>query len=703
MKENKERAVLSSVLLMFQISLFVFAADAVITKGVNIMKTLLPIAVLQMILLVLLFVVLLVQFFVAARVSKKRTVDDTLLTCFVCGFSVVLWALAVYQMGVFELLGTKEFIFLGLQLALLLAYAILHRVMRKEKWKLATSGIVVAEIGYALAISLVYRNELLPAATIVAMYVTMGALLLLYVWGEELYSNIVGGVLLVSQAIVSVVVFYRLNHSKQILGILEELVDNRSLSQLLSLVMLVLVILLAITLVLQLIRHFQVAGKLISVVFVCLIVSLFRIVNGIESEAEGSFGVDQGDATTKVDYSLYVLKSDRATSAKDVLNYTIGVHYEQNEEQVREAATILESQAGAKLNFVEYETLSELGNAFYNGQIPAAFLDRATAEDIDAEIEMIDEDWIFTELTKVIASVKVDFVVEQEEEPPVSSGGNVSENADLTIEPFVVYLSGIDVYGDITTKSRSDVNVLMTVNPMTKEIALVTTPRDAYLQIPGKTKEGGYNDKLTHAGNYGVAYSIATLEKLYGIHVDYYIRVNFTSMEDIVDLLGGVDVYSHYTFTARHGKYRFLQGMNHMNGSQALSFARERKTVTGGDVTRGKHHIELVKGLFQKVTSTAVLMNYQSLMSTVANNFQTDISTAQLAALASMQLRDNAQWHFTSYAAAGSYSNEYCNSYRGNRLSVCILTEESVYRAADLMARVLNGDRIADGEYDYEQ
>ncbi len=701
MFEKKKRAMLAAMLLLFQITMIVLCADMIITGGVDIITTLLPIAKLQAVFMIFLFVVLLGMYLAVSRTEKNHVVNDTLLTGGACSLVLLMWGIILYRMGVTGVLNVGDYVLFFLMFVSLGAFFVLHVGLDELTWKPVMTGMVVSQLVLSIISSLVYKNELFSPARVIVMYVLLMAALCLYIWGTNFLGNIASAMIVAAQAIVSLVVFYRLNHSKHILSITEQLIPQKTTDQLLSMVMVLLVLLLAAALLLQFLGQFRIVGKMVGIAFMCIIVSAYGIVGGIEAEAEGSFGIDKNEATTWVDYGLYVLKTDEADTIEQAKDYVIGVHFENNETDMREAMSKLEKMAGGTLQFVEYKTLSELGNAFYNEVIPGAFLDRATAEDIDAEIELIDDEYIFTELTKVIASVSVEFKVEQEEIPPVGlPGGNVSENADLTVEPFVVYISGIDVYGDITTKSRSDVNVIMTVNPQTKEIALVTTPRDAYVEIPGKTKNR--RDKLTHAGNYGVAYSMATLENVYGIDIDYFIRVNFTSMEDIVDLLGGVDVYSHYTFVARHGKYRFEKGYNHMNGSQALSFARERKTVTGGDVTRGKHHVELVKGLFQKVTDTSILMNYQSLMSTVSDNFQTDISTAQIAALVSMQLRDQAEWHFTSYATAGSYRNEYCASYSGSRLSVCILKEESVYTAADLMARVLNGEKIPDGIVEFE-
>ncbi len=262
-----------------------------------------------------------------------------------------------------------------------------------------------------------------------------------------------------------------------------------------------------------------------------------------------------------------------------------------------------------------------------------------------------------------------------------------SSDLDVANKPFLVYISGIDRYGAITVRSRSDVNLLAAVNPNTHEIMIVTTPRDAYVHIPGKTSS--MRDKLTHAGNYGPSYSIATLENLYGVKVDFYVRVNFSSVEKIVNLLGGVDVNSHYTFTDVRGLYTFQKGVNHLNGAQALVFARERKNIPTGDVARGVHHTELLRAVINKMTSTTVLNKYQSLLNSLTNNLQTDISLSQIASLVSKQLGDGASWKVSSYATSGTGSMQYCASYRSTKLWVSLLHSSSVKEAASLLNKTL--------------
>ena len=258
---------------------------------------------------------------------------------------------------------------------------------------------------------------------------------------------------------------------------------------------------------------------------------------------------------------------------------------------------------------------------------------------------------------------------------------------DLTKEPFIVYISGIDRYGAVTVRSRSDVNLLLAINPNTKKITVVTTPRDAYVHIPGITTK--QRDKLTHAGLYGPDYSMATLENLYGIEIDFYVRLNFSSMIKIIDLLGGVDAEALYDFTTNDGEYQFKKGLNHLDGVTALKFARERKGLTGGDVTRGKHQMEVLKGIINKLSKASVISNYQSLINSITGCTQTDITLNQMVSLAKMQLSDEAKWTVNSYATSGDASYQYCYSYKGKKLWVSLLKKDSVSKAADLLKSTL--------------
>ena len=207
---------------------------------------------------------------------------------------------------------------------------------------------------------------------------------------------------------------------------------------------------------------------------------------------------------------------------------------------------------------------------------------------------------------------------------------------------FNIYISGIDTYGPISSVSRSDVNIIMTVNQETKKILLTTTPRDAYVPIA----DGGnnQNDKLTHAGIYGVDASIHTLENLYGIDLNYYARLNFTSFLKLIDLLGGVDVYNDQDFTSLHGNYHFPVGNVHLNSEQALGFVRERYSLTNGDGDRGRNQQEVIAAIIQKLTSAEALKNFDGIMQGLQDSVQTNMPPETMVSLVNAQLASGGKY-----------------------------------------------------------
>ena len=207
---------------------------------------------------------------------------------------------------------------------------------------------------------------------------------------------------------------------------------------------------------------------------------------------------------------------------------------------------------------------------------------------------------------------------------------------------FNLYISGIDTYGPISSVSRSDVNIIMTVNQETKKILLTTTPRDAYVPIA----DGGnnQNDKLTHAGIYGVDASIHTLENLYGIDLNYYARLNFTSFLKLIDLLGGVDVYNDQEFTSLHGKYHFPVGNVHLDSEQALGFVRERYSLANGDGDRGRNQQKVISAIIQKLTSTEALKNFDGIMQSLQDSVQTNMPPETMVSLVNTQLESGGKY-----------------------------------------------------------
>ena len=269
-----------------------------------------------------------------------------------------------------------------------------------------------------------------------------------------------------------------------------------------------------------------------------------------------------------------------------------------------------------------------------------------------------------------------------------------AEAKKITKEPFVVYLSGVDTRGDLTEKARSDVNIIAAVNPVTKQVVLINTPRDYYVDLAGTNSK----DKLTHAGLYGVQTSMDTLGNLYGVDVQHYIRINFAGFINIVDALGGVDVYSDQAFTSvgSPGYYdptTFAEGWNHLDGKSALAFARERHAFKTGDIQRGINQMKVIDAMANKLKSPALLMGFSKLMDAAADCFVTSLSQEQISALVRMQLGDLANWDIQSYTVTGSGAkSSKCYSAKGQSLYVMKPDENSVNEAKALIAAVLGGE-----------
>ena len=254
---------------------------------------------------------------------------------------------------------------------------------------------------------------------------------------------------------------------------------------------------------------------------------------------------------------------------------------------------------------------------------------------------------------------------------------------------FNIYISGIDTYGSISTVSRSDVNIIMTVNMNTHKILLTTTPRDAYVKIP----DGGADqyDKLTHAGIYGVETSEKTLENLYGIKIDYYARINFTSFLKLIDQLGGVTVHNDQAFTSLHGKFDFPVGDIQMNSEQALGFVRERYSLDGGDNDRGKNQEKVISAIVNKLASLNSVSIFTSIVNNLQDSVQTNMSLDTINALANTQLDSGSKFTVTSQAVTGTGSTGQLTSYAmpNSSLYMMKLDDSSVESASQAIKNLM--------------
>lgn len=371
-----------------------------------------------------------------------------------------------------------------------------------------------------------------------------------------------------------------------------------------------------------------------------------------------------GGATYKTDNMIVVVKkSDKAENIEDAQNYRFGYQTVVDSDNTQKMLKDIQSTVGRDIKAEEYNSLVDEANALLNGNVDAAVFNEGYMGIIDDSIEG------FSDSVKTLYQYGIKTKVK------------TTDVKNSTKDPFNVYISGIDVSGPITTNSRSDVNLIVTVNPQKKKILITTTPRDYYVTIPDIS--GEQRDKLTHAGIYGVDSSMKTLEQLYGININYYARINFTSLVKIVDALGGVDVNSDYEFKTMHGDYEIKKGMNHLNGEMALGFVRERYSFEDGDNQRGKNQEKILTAMIQKACTPAILKNAGAVVEGVSDSVQTNMTSDEIAEFINAQIEDPTGWEINSQAVGGTGDTQTCFSSGNELLYVMWPDETSVKNAAD--------------------
>ena len=398
-------------------------------------------------------------------------------------------------------------------------------------------------------------------------------------------------------------------------------------------------------------------------------ITLIFIVAGVYITKTLGVLLDNGDSKYKLEhYSVIVLKSDDYEKLSDISNLTVG--YYENSAGSSKANKRLKSEVD--VNLKKYSASDTLANDLESKSISAILIEDSIKKIIEEEAPE------FKNQTKVIYTFSIRV-----------KANSTAKDVNVTKKPFAIYISGIDTYGEISSVSRSDVNIVMVVNPNTKQVLLISVPRDYYVQLHGTT---GVRDKLTHAGIYGVDMSVKTLEDLLDMTINYYIKVNFTSVEDIIDALDGVDVYSEYTFVSYSG-YSFKKGYNSVNGKQGLDFVRTRKAFASGDRQRGKNQQALIEAMLKKVTSKSIITKYNSLLNSIDGKYQTNMSMKKITSLVKMQLNDMSPWNVTSISLQGTDSNNYTYTYY-QKLYVMEPNEESVAQAQEAIKAVISGQKL---------
>lgn len=450
----------------------------------------------------------------------------------------------------------------------------------------------------------------------------------------------------------------------------------------LALVAMILVFLWCIAFTSQAVRRKKgIPGKIYSLLMVFVLAfGAFNI-----AEANNMLSMITGGNIRVDKMAVAVRADDPAETIEDAMDYNFGVQFQQGGDNIQTAVTNLQEELGTQLQVTECSSVQDQAQALINGQADAIIYNEAYTELMEEAVEGFSDD------TKIIYEMSI--------QTELNLGGGSDDS--LTKEPFTVYISGIDTYGEVTETSRSDVNIIAVVNPSTHQILLITTPRDAYVPLYGPDVQQGAMDKLTHAGVYGIETSMETLGALYETDINYYVRLNFTSLIDIVDILGGVDVDSEFAFTTGDESGCIVEvheGVNHFNGEQALAFSRERHALEDGDNQRGKNQQAVITAMLKKVISPTMLLRASTLMNQVSKDVEMNVTQSQLNALIRQQLRSNASWTIQSVALSGEGGQDYCYSASSQLLYVMYPDEAELQKIIDLTNIVEEGGTLPEGE-----
>ena len=439
-----------------------------------------------------------------------------------------------------------------------------------------------------------------------------------------------------------------------------------------------------------LVWHTRYTGRFIGgTVLAVIMIAILAFGGFYINKTRSAISSISGETTEVTQMAVYVKSDDAADSVEATAGYTYGILSSLDRENTDGAVAHLNSEFGTEVQTKEYAGLTELADGILNGEVNAMLLNSgylSVYEDMDGYTD-------FSTKIKEVGTVDVESTIQSaEESTPIepittANGGKV----------YTIYLSGIDTRGEMTAKSRSDVNIIATVNTDTHEILLVSTPRDYFVPL---SISGGAPDKLTHAGIYGIDVCMDTLGMLYDIDINYYFRINFGGFVKVIDALGGITVNSDYDFDSKNILgYHFNKGENYVNGEQALIFARERYAFQEGDRQRGKNQMEVIRGVVKKALSPEILTSYSSILSSLDGCFGTNITYEEIAQILQQQLTNGGDWTIVSYSVNGTGATEKPYSM-SQKAYVMVPDYNTVDKAKSLMEKVRNGEVVTQEEAD---
>lgn len=429
----------------------------------------------------------------------------------------------------------------------------------------------------------------------------------------------------------------------------------------------ILVAIFALCLTLSILKKSRVLTTVLLVVFsIIAAVSLFAF----KSLVDVAHNMNETASYSEIEMSVVVPSNSSVNDVSDLTS--VQAPTDADGSNINELLSHIKSEKGVDLATEKVDSYQAAYENLVNGSSQAMVFNSAYSSLLEMSYENYQSN------LKTIYSYKIKTSIKDEAK---AHDSNV----------FNIYISGIDTYGSISTVSRSDVNLILTVNMNTHKILMTETPRDAYVKIP----DGGADqyDKLTHAGIYGVETSEKTLENLYGITIDYYARLNFDSFLKLIDALGGVTVYNSQAFTSLHGNYDFPVGNVTLDSDKALGFVRERYSLEHGDYDRGNNQMKVIQAILNKMTSLKSVSNYSTIISNVQDSIQTDMKLDTVMKLVNGQLDSGEKFIVTSQEVTGTGSTGELTSYAMPTASLYMikLDDASVAKASQAIKDVMEG------------
>ena len=378
-----------------------------------------------------------------------------------------------------------------------------------------------------------------------------------------------------------------------------------------------------------------------------------------------------------------IVKESSSIKNKSQLNGVSVGSVRLNEQGSKKVLKELSSE-GIALNQAVYDSMTALLVAFYNGEVDSIIINESSRSQI-LDMEAYSN---FDSNTRVVYQTSY----------KVKNNDSATSVSDITSKPFNVLISGSDTRGGFDENGRSDVIMVATVNPKTHTILLTSVPRDFYVTTACDAGDGcmqGALDKITHTGIHGTNTTKRTVEQLLGIEINYTFKVGFDTVTELVDVLGGVDVYVEPGYAVHTSYLNVNEGINHLNGEQALTFARERYSYTEGDRQRTKNQQQVLMGIVKEATKPSVITNYAAIMDTMANTFSTTMSNDEITDLIKYQLSNNPTWKMEQYMVDGTGDTLMCAEL-GDAASVMVPDQSTVKMAKDKINAVLAGKSSED-------